>query len=146
MLMPFHPDFSDSIFKLSRGEEYRRAWRGINRWLTLEECSRLPFIIGEEVLIFSSDKFHGIVKLKENSEAVNFTIIIDKSQWGKGLGAKSLKELCDYCFNIKKTEMVTTECSVGDVASNKELEKQGFVKVGVLPYTNEDFNIWYKRR
>lgn len=51
---------------------------------------------------------------------------------GKGYGTEMLRGVCDFCFRILKLKKIFAGCFTDNIASQKLLEKVGFVKIGIL--------------
>lgn len=152
-LLPFHNEAAALILSWNIGSEYRRFWRGITRFLTLSECENLPQVMQSEILLIEEDKkIIGIVAIQEyDLDIFKFSILIDKSESGKGFGVSVLKQIMNYCYMVKKARYLQTECSAYDQASVNGLEHNGFVRAGVFPkyiFMNgeyEDAFIYYHR-
>lgn len=82
-----------------------------------------------------SEQAIGLIGLKtRNLETgiADMGIMLDLSHGGKGYGSEALKSLIDHAFNQLDFHKISVTCSVNNIASQKMLEKNGFVKEGIL--------------
>lgn len=154
-LIPFDKRFSQQIFLWNLDHSSRRFWRGVNKYLSLEECENLPRVLNTEILliqIFNEPEFIGLVDLSQEGMSTYFSLLIGKEHRKKGYGHEALKLIEKYCFEIKRCDFLQTQCSFEDSTSKKALEESNFIKVGVIEKyiqncgNSEDAVFYYKRR
>jgi RimJ/RimL family protein N-acetyltransferase len=81
----------------------------------------------------------GLIGLKsQNSETAiaELGIMLDLGHSGKGYGSEALKSVINYAFNQLDFHKLTATCSINNLASQKALEKNGFIKEGVLRHNS----------
>ena len=77
----------------------------------------------------------GFIGLKTQNIAtgiVEVGFILDSAHSGQGYGSEALGRLIKYAFYNLEFHKITATCSIHNVASQKVLGKNGFVKEGIL--------------
>lgn len=155
MLIPFSPEYAQKIQEWNRDETAYRFWRGCTRYLTFDECSKLPEVIGCEVLLMKGNNSNaplGIITIREEAFK-NFRVgmLIDENCRQLGIGKSASLELEDYLLKRGGARMVLHEAHESDVAAIAGVESLGFIRAGFIPdYTwsngkYEGIYIYYKK-
>jgi len=133
-LIPFDQKLSELVFFWNTQPEYRRFFCSFNRFLTKQECENLPSVLGCEVLfLVVENEIVGMVILDDTPNGMTrFAILIEKTKWGNKLGSQALEKIEEYCFKVKNSRMLFTQAFENDLASNKELQKQGHILIGKI--------------
>lgn len=72
------------------------------------------------------------VYLIENDRMASVAIRISKEHHGKGYGTESLAAMTNFCFEKTELQRLWTEVDVRNVASQRILEKCGYLKEGLI--------------
>lgn len=102
MLIPYRKENAEYVYQWQVIEDYKRFFRNFSRYLTLEECERLPDIMNAEVLGFYTDDgngldFVGLLTIAKFYHGVAETgILIDKKRHGEKLALQMMKEAEAY--------------------------------------------------
>ena len=154
-LIPFHKEFGPKICEWNLVPTTRRFWRGVKRYLTLEECENLPRMFNLEVLgiLDPETGLVGLVEFNdESSDSTRFTMLVGPEYQRNGIMGEALIATEKYVFEIKGVKFLLTECSKEAVTVQKALEARGFVKIGEIPdycqYNGktEDAVLYYKTK
>lgn len=73
-----------------------------------------------------------VVKKDLNNRSCELGYNIGSKYWNKGYATEAIHKVVEYLFNTKLFDIITAECFEFNVASVRVLEKNGFVKEGVL--------------
>ena len=90
--------------------------------------------------------FNWIIELKEEMPIGSITVVrknltnrtceigynIGSKYWNKGYATEAIKAVIKYLFTLDLFDTITAECFDFNVASSRVLEKNGFVKEGIL--------------
>ena len=76
----------------------------------------------------------GIIGLKPNIENDEFELgyILSKGSWGKGYASESVEAMLQYSNEILSISHFKAVVSEGNIASERVLEKHGFIKTEVI--------------
>jgi len=126
-LIPFDPSLSDFAFEFYYNKAYIHFSRHVSRWLTRQECQRLPDVLNMQVLFLCSENEPvGIFILnKVDLDKAFFAIAIHEKHQRKKLFARAMELLEDYCFTVCNLEELKT-----DVAKRRKYLCDAFEKIG----------------
>lgn len=117
-----------------------------------EKCMVDSDIIhGTFVIIDKSTKTAvGVIGTKSDSflqESIEIGYGILPCEWGRGIATRALRLLCEWLFSLPKIKRITAETSQSNTASQRVLEKCGFIKTGT-GWSEEDGDLflWSKDR
>ncbi|MFC2080245.1 GNAT family N-acetyltransferase [Bacteroidota bacterium] len=95
--------------------------------------------LGEEELIMgiinSSNKLAGVVMLRDFEpchEQAELSVWIGEPFWGKGFGTQAIAKMSNFGFEEKGLNRIYAYCMVRNIASQRILEKSGFLREGLL--------------
>lgn len=148
-LLPFNPEYFKQIFGYYSEPEYSHYNRDLDRFLSYDECMRLPQVIDSEVLFIYEDGLKGLFTFKEVSKDVlKFGIVVDKVFQRSNVGTEALKLFEEYCLKVKKCRIVMCEVlkkGLGEVLYNLGYVKGGEItKYAMVDGKLEDIDIYYK--
>ncbi len=121
---PYFPKTIEQITDLSSAQNF------INERINVNLLRQ-----GYYFIIEIENQLIGVVTLKEidwQESICELAYFIDKSQEGKGIISKSIKEVILYCSNKVKLGKIYARVSPSNVGSKKVLEKNGFTKEKIL--------------
>ena len=99
-------------------DEYKED--NIFNWIIVEKASKKA--IGS-ITVIVKDLNNRVCEIGYN---------IGESWWNKGYGTEAIKYVIDYLFNLDLFDVITAACFDDNPASAKVLEKNNFVKEGLL--------------
>ncbi len=139
MLIPFDSKFAQKAFLFYRSDPYSHFHRETRRFFTLDECGRLPQVLGQEILFVIdcyANVFGMVTLLEDPRDVYTFGIAIETEAQNKKLGSDALVEIEDYVFNRKGGRMLMTHILMVDDFLEKSLVKKGYQKFGMIPKYN----------
>jgi [ribosomal protein S5]-alanine N-acetyltransferase len=95
------------------------AWRG-------EDC--LPYVITER----DADVAIGMIEARMHGTMVDIGYVLAKPHWGRGLMPEAISALAAAAFDCPNIYRVQASCDTDNIASQRALEKSGFVREGRL--------------
>lgn len=106
---------------------------------------------GTFVIIHKSSKTAvGVIGTKtdcflQDSIEIGYGVLPDA--WGKGFATRALQLLCNWLFSLPNIKLITAETSQSNTASQRVLEKCGFIKTDT-GWSEEDGDLflWSKNR
>lgn len=140
-LRPPESDDAASAFEMLNGNRAILDWIRFPEPVTREEVARSLSIWcarGEHGANFSfaieereTQRFCGLVTLQlaQEPERARLGYWIDTRRWGRGLGAEAVRSACWLAFDRLGAREVHARAWVGNDASRRVLEKNGFVLV-----------------
>lgn len=78
------------------------------------------------------------IEIGENDAEIGYWV--GKPFWNKGLCTEALREIIDYCFNIKGFTTLWCDYFIDNPASGRVMEKCGFVNTGKQHYCTKLYN------
>ena len=152
-LVPFDPRCAEQVQPYYCDPAYSHWARGVIRFLTLEECSRLPDILRSEILmVVHEDQMIGLTRFREEVPGTfNVSLILNKDLHGKKLAQPCMDLIEDYVIKVRGGRMVVAEFLVKDYWLGDGVLKRGWTKSGEIPSyvfcdgEFEDVCIFYKK-
>ena len=121
---PYFPKTIEQITDLSSAQNF------INERINVNLLRQ-----GYYFIIEIENQLIGVVTLKEidwQESICELAYFIDKSQEGKGIISKTIKEVILYCISELNLEKIYARVNPFNIASKKVLEKNGFTKEKIL--------------
>ena len=131
ILVPFDPRATDQIMQYYFDPIYSHFARGQRKYLNVDEVSRLPQYLDNEVLmVLEDDKVIGLITIDDKvAGVVCGGFVLHKDYLRKGLAPTLWNLFEDYAFNKKRARIITFEIISKDTWLGAFLEKFGCTKV-----------------
>ncbi len=101
-LVPFDETFGVQFMRWQLDADYARFFRGVERYLTLEECARINTILGETFMVSNDGVLVGACYFQyQPTRVVVWGLLIDKEFQGKGYALTVPKEIEKYLFDVR---------------------------------------------
>ena len=114
------------------------SWKVLNNQIKEFEKARIySWIIADK----KSNKLLGRILLsnfEDNNKKANIGYFIGRDSWGKRIISESIKPVVGFGFSYLELERIYTTVHVDNVGSWKALEKNGFLREGLLRH---NFNV-----
>ncbi len=91
-----------------------------------QQC--LPYVIAEQ----GSDLAVGMIEARMQGSTVDIGYVLARSQWGRGLMPEAIGSLASAALSRDEVFRVQATCDTENIASQRALEKSGFVREGRL--------------
>jgi [ribosomal protein S5]-alanine N-acetyltransferase len=119
-------------------------------WATqLRNLSREPVVPGGVLLLKANLLVVGTIGFKNapsEQKTVEIGYGINASHWRQGLASEAVGTLVQWALSTGYAARVTAQTAVGNIASRRVLEKNGFNKTGETAFDPEDGElIWWAR-
>jgi [ribosomal protein S5]-alanine N-acetyltransferase len=113
----------------------------------LRNLTREPVVPGGVLVLKTEMLAVGTIGFKNapaEQKEVEIGYSINASHWGQGLASEAVGALVQWAFATNYATRVTAQTAVNNVASQRVLEKNGFVKTGETAFDPDDGDlIWW---
>jgi RimJ/RimL family protein N-acetyltransferase len=115
----------------------------------LRKLSREPAVPGGVLLLKAGFLTIGTIGFKnapDQDKTVEIGYGINASYWGQGLASEAVGAVVQWAFGTGYAARVTAQTGVGNIASQRVLERNGFTKTGETAFDPDDGNlIWWAK-
>jgi len=150
-LTPFKQMYAPRVQEWQNDPSYAKFFRGIDRYLTLDECAHIGEVLRAEVLMILDKDIVGMISIKRDPFSVAwYSTLIDKGFQKNGMGTEATRLMEEYLFktgNIRKIMTYTTSELHNVLSETLGYEIEGELKNQV--YVNgayENLTIFSKMR
>lgn len=132
-LIPYHHTFAEMIMDWQMNPKNRRFFRGMDRYLTLDEIEQLPKSFGEVFMVEEAREIIGLTYCKCTCPGVyEFGVLVRADKQKKNRGTWIAKLIEDYIFNMKNARKINLYVSREHGLCRVCEEDLGYTLVGSL--------------
>ena len=97
------------------------------------------------IVLKTTNKVIGTISLQEKLPKIfELGYSLSEEYWNKGITTEAVEELVDYAFKNKIADEINAGCFIENIASQKVLEKCGFMYVGIHKKDYYNYDNKYK--